>query len=182
GHAQVHEHDVRRQRLRLLHGLGAAAGLAHDLDAAGARQHAADAVAHDGVVVHHQHAHGSAHVASSVANAGRFSDTAVPRPGSDSTCSSPPSSAARALMPSSPKPPRSPAGEKPTPSSRTSSVTTSPMYESVTAAREAPACLATFARASCATRSTETSTCGCRDRKSVVTARSAGTRLSRDQV
>ena len=90
--------------------------------------------------------------------AGTRAEIAVPPPGSDSIASVPATRLTRWRIAVNPKPAPRPglasAGtSKPTPSSRTSRVTSSRMYDSVRRARDAVACLATFASASYAVRS-----------------------------
>jgi hypothetical protein len=124
-HPQIHQHDVGPQRVDDGHRLHAVRGLADHLESRIAREHAAQAVAHDGVVVDD---HQADHRDTSAGIAGTLADTAVPLPGSASTSSEPASLDTLCRIAMRPNPSdRTAHGSKPTPSSRTSSVTRSSM-------------------------------------------------------
>ena len=170
--------------------LGAVAGLADDLEVRVAREHArAGRRGRPGGRRRSAAGSGSrarAPTTAPAAIAGTRAETAVPPPGSDSIASEPatrpPAGASRSGRTRRPVRRRRALGHgNPTPSSRTSSATTSPMYDSVRPARVAPACLATFASASWAVRSSATSISGWRAMTSPVTVTSTGIPLRSDQ-
>jgi hypothetical protein len=115
GHAQVHEHHIGFVAGDGGEGLVAVRDVGDDLEVGLPLEHAAQAVAHDGVVIDDQdtNRHGAWISATRV----------VPPPGVLSTSSLPPSAARRLVSPSRPAPPAEAAGSNPAPSSVTVSTT-----------------------------------------------------------
>jgi hypothetical protein len=92
-HPQVHEDHVGVHGLGHGDGLGPVGRLTPHLESGIAAEHPAQAVAHHGMIVHHEHADDLVarlgHALLRAGMAGTLAETAVPPPGSDSISSTP---------------------------------------------------------------------------------------------
>src|SRR5450830_1414471 len=145
-HRHVEQQQVEAALAHPRHDLVAAHRFARHFDSRRALENAAQAVAHDSVIVGDQDARHATASCASAAASGMRARTSLPCPRSPLIATSPPSSDTRSRMPSSPKVPRLSwsAASMPRPLSRTRSWTQSPSRSRRISAVVACAYLATL--------------------------------------